>query len=253
MSDVFLDYSKYYDLLYKDKDYKSEVDFIVGLIRKYHPTAKTILNLGCGTGQHDLFLANLGYEVTGVDFSKEMLTIAEKKNPTCDYFFGDARYFKVDKKFDVIISLFHVLSYQTTNNEVQSFLNTIYQQLEDDGVAIFDYWYGPAVLNLRPEKRTKNFESNELSISRHALTDMDYVANVATVNFNINVHDKLSDTFIEMNEKHPMRYFFSPELELFFMQNKFKQLAHHQWLKTLAPPSEDSWSAYSVIGKDLNT
>jgi SAM-dependent methyltransferase len=249
MSSVFLDYSKYYDLLYKDKNYNSEVEFIIKLIKKFHPGAKTILNLGCGTGEHDKFLTEAGYSVTGIDLSEEMLSIAKKKNPRCNYYVADAREFFVDKKFDAVVSLFHVLSYQASNTDVFNFLGTISNHLEVNGIAIFDYWYGPAVLNLKPEKRTKKFESNDLLITRHANTDLNYRTNIATVNFDINVQDKNNNSSIEMHEKHPMRYFFSPELELFFSQFNFKQLAHFSWPSLDTPPSENSWASYSVVKK----
>lgn len=73
---VFKKYAKYYDLFNKDKDYGKEADYVHALIQKYAPDAKAILDLGCGTGQHDFFLAEKGYSVIGVDMSEEMLSIA---------------------------------------------------------------------------------------------------------------------------------------------------------------------------------
>ena len=72
---AFGNYSRYYNLLYKDKDYKGEAGFIHDLIQKYSPGAKSILDLGCGTGRHDALLAEKGYVITGVDMSEEMLLI----------------------------------------------------------------------------------------------------------------------------------------------------------------------------------
>jgi len=37
---VFADYARYYDLLYKDKDYEGEADYVDGLIRRFSPTAQ---------------------------------------------------------------------------------------------------------------------------------------------------------------------------------------------------------------------
>src|SRR5512136_1906001 len=73
---VFGAYSRYYNLLYKDKDYKGEADYVHRLIEKHRPGAKSILDLGCGTGRHDLLLAEKGYAVTGVDMSEDMLGVA---------------------------------------------------------------------------------------------------------------------------------------------------------------------------------
>ena len=249
MSQVFLDYSKYYDVLYKDKNYHAEVDFIVSLIRKHNPNAKTILNLGCGTGAHDIFLAEAGYDVVGVDLSQEMLNVARNKNPNCSYHLGDARNVNLNKKFDVVISLFHVLSYQTSNQDVLDFMKTISIHMNNEGCAIFDYWYGPTVLSVKPEKRTKNFESEELKVVRNAFTDVDYVKNVATVNYDINITDKKNGNVINLQEKHPMRYFFSPELEYINALTGFKTRAHHAWESLNAAPSENIWAAYSVLSK----
>ena len=45
-------YSKYYDLLYEDKNYFDEVEYIDFLIKKNCQSAKTLLDMGCGTGKH---------------------------------------------------------------------------------------------------------------------------------------------------------------------------------------------------------
>ena len=70
-------YSKYYDLLYQDKDYNAEVDYIIQLFQKYPNKIETILDLGCGTGKHDKILCDNGYTIHGVDISEEMLNLAE--------------------------------------------------------------------------------------------------------------------------------------------------------------------------------
>ena len=75
-STVFSDYARYYDLLYRDKDYAAEAEYVAGLIRKFHPSARSILELGSGTGMHAIHLAKQGYEVTGIDISPDMINIA---------------------------------------------------------------------------------------------------------------------------------------------------------------------------------
>ena len=60
---VFADYARYYDLLYRDKDYAAEAEYVAGLIRKFHPSARSILELGSGTGIHASLLTEKGFTV----------------------------------------------------------------------------------------------------------------------------------------------------------------------------------------------
>lgn len=55
--EVFADYARYYDLLYRDKDYKAEAEYVARLIRKFHPATQNILELGSGTGIHARLLS----------------------------------------------------------------------------------------------------------------------------------------------------------------------------------------------------
>lgn len=251
VSEVFLDYSKYYDLLYKDKNYKQEAEFVLSLIKRFCPHARTLLNIGCGTGEHDQYFAEVGFKVTGVDLSEQMINIARAKDKAdkCQFIRGDARSLRLNDKFDVVISLFHVLSYQTRNVDVTQFLNTVSKHLNAGGISIIDYWYGPAVLNLKPEKRVKKFSSDHMHITRHASTDMNYLANIATVNFDIQIDDLSSKKKTNLHEKHPMRYFFSPEIDLFAERCSLEHIHHAEWMETSKVPSETSWAAYSVFKK----
>ncbi|MBY0518487.1 MAG: class I SAM-dependent methyltransferase [Bacteriovoracaceae bacterium] len=251
MSGVFLDYAKYYDALYKDKDYKGEAEFITHLIHKYAPNAKSILNIGCGTGQHDVFLAEKGFHITGVDRSEHMIEIAKhnNKSPHCKFLVGDGVQLDLAEEFDVVISLFHVLSYQTLNQDVIDFLKTAKHNLKVGGVCIIDYWYGPAVLSIKPEKRTKQFSTEEISVTRNASTTLDYAANVATVNFDIEIKNIADQKTSQLHEKHPMRYFFSPEIKLFAEVAGLQQIHHAAWMQKDVVPSDNSWAVYSILKK----
>src|SRR5688572_24944210 len=129
---VFGDYSRYYDLLYKDKDYAAEAQYVHDLIERHRPDALSILDLGCGTGRHDFFLSRLGHTVTGVDLSSEMLAVAAREKaafvgprPPPTFVQGDVRSVRLHSSFDVVVSLFHVMSYQTRNQDLLAALTTI--------------------------------------------------------------------------------------------------------------------------------
>ncbi len=102
---MFGNYSNYYDLLYKDKDYSKEVEFIHSIIRRHAPDATTVLDLGCGTGIHACAFAQEGYRVTGLDRSGEMLEKARERRKQAlshgsgkvDFHQGDVRDFKLSE------------------------------------------------------------------------------------------------------------------------------------------------------------
>jgi ubiquinone/menaquinone biosynthesis C-methylase UbiE len=73
-------YADCYDAFYQKKDYEAECDLIERLFKTYASAQiKTVLDLGCGTGNHTISLARRGFEVIGVDRSESMLAQARKK------------------------------------------------------------------------------------------------------------------------------------------------------------------------------
>lgn len=247
MRQNFLDYAKFYNLLYKDKDYEGECKFIHELILKYHPNAKTILDVGCGTGRHASILKrDYGYEVTGVDLSHDMISIAKTNYPDLAFTRGSANTFRLEQKFDVITSLFHVLSYQNTNEEVKSYFANIKSHLKLNGIFIFDYWYGPAVLNLKPESRVKEMQDDHYKITRFASTSMDYNNNIANVHYKMLCEDR-DGKIMHLNETHPMRYFFLPEIKMFLDSSRLTTLHHSEWLSLNKSPSGNSWAIFNVV------
>jgi len=236
-------------MLYKDKDYESESNYIISLIKKYNPEAKSILDLGCGTGRHAELFSNKGFIVLGVDQSKYMLNEAmNRKNNNLDFIEGDVRFLKLDKKFGVVTALFHVLSYQITNKDVESLIRTAYNHLNKNGLFIFDFWYGPAVIIQKPEVRIKELENDNIKFIRIAKPMIDFSRNVVKVCYKIFVVDKKNKTFLEHEESHPMRFFFHPELELFIENIGFKLESKFSWLK-FEKPSENDWSVVWVVRK----
>ncbi|HUR10952.1 MAG TPA: class I SAM-dependent methyltransferase, partial [Flavitalea sp.] len=105
---TFNAYAAYYDLLYHGKNYKGEAAYVTQLIRKHFPDANTILDLGCGTGKHDLhFIAN-GFRITGVDMAPNMiaeanrLLVNEIRQNKATFQVHDIRTFRSNQKLDVV-------------------------------------------------------------------------------------------------------------------------------------------------------
>jgi SAM-dependent methyltransferase len=254
---VFGTYSKYYNLLYKDKNYKEEADYIHSIIQKYSQHAFSILELGCGTGRHAFELAELGYQIHGIDISPRMLEYAHHSLETCNskakerisFSKNDIRTFRFNRKFDVVASLFHVMSYQVTDESLDKVFETAAVHLKPGGIFIFDCWYGPAVLTDPPTVRVKEIEDENTSVTRIAKPELLVNENTVKVNYRILMHDKNSGQFDELEELHEMRYLFMPEIRKLSKKHNFNILSSEEYL-TANPPSKNTWYiCYALIAE----
>jgi SAM-dependent methyltransferase len=253
MSATFANYSAYYDLVYKDKDYVGESRYVQALLTEYAGSAtQSILDLGCGTGTHAALLSNMGFDVFGVDLSEMMLEQANARAAQTGlsaarlaFAHGDARTFRTSRTFDAAVALFHVLSYQTNDHDVRSALATVAAHLRYSGLFIFDFWYGPSVLWQRPSVRVKRFSGNGLEVTRTAEPVLHDQTNVVDVNYTIMARAQGELRAEEIRETHRMRYFFLPELAQFLRESGFDLVHAEEWV-TRKPPSVDTWGVCVV-------
>ncbi|MFC1579342.1 class I SAM-dependent DNA methyltransferase [Thermodesulfobacteriota bacterium] len=247
---VFLDYAKYYDLLYGDKDYDGEADFVHRLIQKHSPGAKTLLDLGCGTGRHAFSLAKKGYFVTGVDQSEKMLSMAmeaaetyhSKVSDHLSFHHGDIRGLETGRTYDAVVSLFHVISYQPTNDDLEQTFRSVATHLETNGIFVFDFWYGPGVLSDPPTARVKEVEDESVEITRIANPILSPHQNTVDINYRMFVRDKKTRQVGEICEEHRMRYLFLPEILFLFKTIGFELLSFSVFLGD-QPPGLGEWNA----------
>lgn len=250
---VFGSYANFYDLLYRDKDYLAEVDFIEALFKKYsNGKVKTVLDMGCGTGGHALLLAERGYNVTGVDRSEAMLSIAEEKarkiNGSTEFSQVDIRDFDLNKKFDAVISMFAVMGYQTTNHDFEAALASVYRHLNSDGIFIFDVWFGPAVLTQKPTDKLKTIEYENKKIIRYAHPVLDIISQTVEVNYAMfeTEGDKI---LAETKESHLMRFFFYQELKYFLEKSGFEVLIVCPFMNFYENVDETCWNISLICKK----
>jgi SAM-dependent methyltransferase len=243
---VFGAYARYYDLLYRDKDYCGEAAYLDGLIRSQLPGARSLLDLGCGTGRHALLLAGRGYRVAGVDASREMLEIAEAQGGAAAAFHqGDIRTVRLGESFDVVLSMFHVMCYQSSNADLAAAFATVREHLRPGGIFIFDFWYGPAVLSDPPVVRVKRLEDEETAVVRIAEPVTYPNENLVDVNYQVLVRQKGSGKTEELRERHRMRYLFLPELEIMLQQVGLELGGAFEWMTGKAP-GLDTWGVCCV-------
>jgi len=231
-------YARYYDLLYEGKDYSAETRFVHDQLVALGSNGGDLLELGCGTGRHALNFAELGWNVTGIDLSPAMVARAKRrvaktpgtirKKPA--FSVGDLVKLRLGRKFEAVVSLFHVLGYQTSNQELVGSMQTAATHLRPGGLFLFDCWFGPAVLTERPAVRVKRFADKAIEVTRISEPAMDPVRNVVNINFDVQVEDKKTHLVHHIRETHQVRYFFFPELEQILTASGFKVVALGKWM-----------------------
>ena len=140
MQKSYDDFAKYYDIIYQQKDYEKEVEFIKAITQEKNISHDSILDVGCGTGTHLLLLKNEFKILYGVDISEKILDIAEKKIPEATFSKGKMEQFKLNIKFDVITCLYSVFNYNLSMKSAIKTLKNFYLHLKPFGIVIISLY-----------------------------------------------------------------------------------------------------------------
>lgn len=251
-NEVFGGIANFYDVLYQDKNYEAECDYLEKVFCDYGvKRIHTVLDLGCGTGGHAIPLVGRGYRVMGIDRSERMIRIAQQKALSsgvadrAQFQCGDIQKFDLGKTFEAIISMFAVIGYQTSNQKFFSTLQTIRKHLVSGGLFVWDFWYGPAVLKKRPTERAKVISENGDRLFRLARPLLDTQSNVVTIHYDL-FHFHNSQMVDEAQENHAMRFFFKPEIEFFLGQAGFELMAICPFAELNQAVSEETWNVSAI-------
>ena len=255
MNKIFKKYSEYYDLLYHDKDYATESKYINNLICRYSKNFKSILEFGSGTGKHGRILTKMGYRVHGIELSKSMILktriisgfTCQQGDIASPKFGGEGLKVK-EKIYDVVISLFHVVSYQVTNKKLKNVFSNAATCLTKDGLFIFDFWYSPAVNSQKPTVKVKHFINKKLEIMRIARPVSVSRKNGVDINYSIYVKNLFNGKIDLIKETHSVRHFDLSEIDNISKIYGFKRL-NAQEFKTGARINKNTWCACVIMKK----
>ena len=138
-----------YDLIYGEfKDFGSEAREIASIITEKCPRARRLLDVGCGSGRHDAFLAHEhGFEVDGLDIQSGFLEIARERCPKGEFYRGDMASFNLGKRYDAVLCLFSSIGYVRTLDRLNLTTRSIFRHVAPGGVAIIEPWFTPGTFS----------------------------------------------------------------------------------------------------------
>jgi SAM-dependent methyltransferase len=158
---------------------------------------------------------------------------------------GDIRTIDLGKQFDCALMMFAVLGYQLENVDILSALENARKHLRPDGILIFDVWYGPAVLHLRPSERAKVIPTEGGQLIRFASGNLDVLRQLCTVNYQVwQIQNDRVTTRVD--ENHQMRYFFPMEIDLLLKSTGFSALRLGAFPDVDRDPDENTWNIVVV-------
>lgn len=133
--DTYTVYAAMYDDFKGDR-YET-IELLKGLIENYRPTAKSVLDLACGTGGIARGLVGR-FDIVGLDNASAMLDLAKKKLPDMPLVNANMIDFKINQKFDVVYCLHNSVNHLLTLCEWQSMFSNVADHLNNGGIFIFD-------------------------------------------------------------------------------------------------------------------
>ena len=140
--DAYRELAQSYDRLTNDVDYEATVDFYYDILEKEGLNPRTAVDLACGTGSVALILAKKGLQVTAVDMSAEMLTVAQQKAAEADcypqFVCQPLQELRLPRGVDLAVCALDSMDYILDPNDCEEAIRRIYKALNPGGCFIFD-------------------------------------------------------------------------------------------------------------------
>lgn len=186
----------YYHILYKDRDFEEAENFISLLLKELQlPARSKIIDLGCGKGRHSVFLNKAGYDVLGLDLSKESILHNKQfeihpengdRQPELKFAVHDMRddiYPAVSSaKVDAVLNLFTSFGYFEDENDDRRVFRSVCNTLNEGGYFVLDFlnetWVKKTLVP--QEIQTKghiDFNIDKRIVDRHVIKDINFTDN----------------------------------------------------------------------------
>jgi len=138
-----------------------------------------------------------------------------------------------------------VIGYQVEDVDARAAFATARAHLGAGGLLIFDCWYGPGVLSLRPSHRVKQVEHPAGTLERAGGGTLDVNRQCCTVDYALTWRP-VDGPVQRIEERHVVRFFFAHELALLVERAGFALRALRDFDAPDQPPSEASWNVWCV-------
>ena len=186
-----------------------------------------LLDLACGTGRMSIHMAQLGYQVTGVDIVPEMIAHARKKAAkqavSMDWVVADARSFHLQKQFPCIFMLMNAFQFLLTREDYEALFARVREHLLPDGCFIFET-RNPSPRNLFEVRHLQGEQYTTPDGGQLAITEQQHYDPMTQIQHCTN-HYRWLHPSGQQEEKvlrTALRYVFPQEIEALLFYNGFQ-------------------------------
>lgn len=256
VTEIFDDqYADLYDVLYAGKNYEAEVRFLLDVHAAQSESAHTrsVLDLGCGTGRH---LEQFSKDALkhGVDQSRAMISTAERRRfSNASFTHSVIQNVDLDQQFDLVFSLFHVLSYQTTMESALGMFRTVERHLAVAGIGIVDFWHRPAWDSDPPTSRVTQLANDRISVFRVSEPSLNYATGVVDLDITMFLNSPNESTYRRISEQHQMRAFTMFEIELLAKLSGLRIVNSGPWMHADRAIGEHDWYGWAALKRAVSS
>lgn len=141
-SPIYDRFAPFYDEMFAFKDYEGEADYLAEVIRRHHPTARSLLDVACGSGRH-LEQLRREFEVEGLDLNPRFLEIARHRLPGVPLHEGDMTEFDLGRTFHVVTVLFSSIALVRTIGAMEQSIATLARHVAPGGLLLVEPLWEP--------------------------------------------------------------------------------------------------------------
>ena len=213
---MFTESAELYDQIYSFKDYETESRAIASEILSRRPDCRTILDVGCGTGEHHRYLAGQ-FQIDGLDLDASLIDLARSKNQAGEYYVADMADFSLGRKYDAVICLFSSIAYVKTPASLAAATACFREHLNSGGIAMVEPWMTPD--NWHDGRlHSLNVNRDDLKVCRMNVSASDGRVSILDFHYLIGTPDS---GVRYLTERHELGLFTVDEMKNAFEQNGF--------------------------------
>ena len=186
-------FASVYDIFMEQIEYDQWLAHIYAVWERFGVNPKTIMDLGCGTGNFLQILENHFDCAIGIDLSESMIKIASQNCKKAKLMVGNILDFNFDQKFDLITCNYDMINHLNSIQEYIIVFKNVFKHLKQGGLFLFDF-------NTVEYLKNSNYQVNQWEDEETIKTGQDIFIDSNHAMFEIKVYDKKNKLLASINE-----------------------------------------------------